>query len=82
MAEKEDKKKEEKEKVEAITAIYKVNLHCQQCWREIKKPLSRTQGKINYFKFKCIFCFLNLCLFFIIFFVIIFTLLTNILHLN
>lgn len=47
MAEKEDKKKEEKEKVEAITAIYKVNLHCQQCWREIKKPLSRTQGVQN-----------------------------------
>ncbi|CAK9318946.1 unnamed protein product [Citrullus colocynthis] len=47
MAEKEEKKKEEKEKVEAITAIYKVNLHCQQCWREIKKPLSRTQGVQN-----------------------------------
>ncbi|KAG7018918.1 Heavy metal-associated isoprenylated plant protein 4, partial [Cucurbita argyrosperma subsp. argyrosperma] len=31
------------EKAEAITAIYKVNLHCQQCWREIKRPLARTQ---------------------------------------
>ncbi|XP_038878052.1 heavy metal-associated isoprenylated plant protein 4 [Benincasa hispida] len=35
------------EKVEGITAIYKVNLHCHQCWREIKKPLSRTQGVQN-----------------------------------
>lgn len=37
----------EKEKVEGIiTAIYKLNLHCHQCWRDIKKPLSITQGKI------------------------------------
>ncbi|KAG6582535.1 Heavy metal-associated isoprenylated plant protein 4, partial [Cucurbita argyrosperma subsp. sororia] len=35
------------EKAEAITAIYKVNLHCQQCWREIKRPLARTQGVHN-----------------------------------
>ena len=37
------------EKAEAITAIYKVNLHCQQCWREIKRPLLKTQGKVHYF---------------------------------
>lgn len=37
--------KKEKEKVdEVITAVYKVNLHCQQCARDIKKPLTRTQG--------------------------------------
>ncbi|XP_050237362.1 heavy metal-associated isoprenylated plant protein 4 [Mercurialis annua] len=27
-----------------ITAVYKVNLHCQQCARDIKKPLMRMQG--------------------------------------
>ena len=39
-------KEKEKEKVEEgiITAVYKVNLHCQQCARDIKKPLMRTQG--------------------------------------
>ncbi|KAK9273708.1 hypothetical protein L1049_018518 [Liquidambar formosana] len=37
--------KKEKEKVdEVITAVYRVNLHCQQCAREIQKPLMRTQG--------------------------------------
>ncbi|KAJ6674438.1 HEAVY METAL-ASSOCIATED ISOPRENYLATED PLANT PROTEIN 4 [Salix viminalis] len=29
---------------EVITAVYKVNLHCQQCARDIKKPLLITQG--------------------------------------
>jgi hypothetical protein len=45
--EKDGKKEKEKEKVEEgiITAVYKVNLHCQQCARDIKKPLlTRTQG--------------------------------------
>ncbi|XP_062174749.1 heavy metal-associated isoprenylated plant protein 4 [Alnus glutinosa] len=37
--------KKEKEKVEeVITAVYKVNIHCQQCARDIKNPLTRTQG--------------------------------------
>ncbi|XWS74696.1 hypothetical protein CRYUN_Cryun01aG0020100 [Craigia yunnanensis] len=27
-----------------ITAVYKVNLHCRQCARDIKKPLMKTQG--------------------------------------
>ncbi|PON87511.1 Heavy metal-associated domain containing protein [Trema orientale] len=27
-----------------ITAVYKASLHCQQCAREIKRPLLRTQG--------------------------------------
>ncbi|XP_075643541.1 heavy metal-associated isoprenylated plant protein 4 [Castanea sativa] len=39
----EDEKKE-KEKIEVITAVYNVNLHCQQCANDIKKPLLRTQG--------------------------------------
>jgi hypothetical protein len=39
--------KKEKEKVEeVITAVYKVNIHCQQCARDIKNPLTRTQGII------------------------------------
>jgi copper chaperone CopZ len=29
---------------DVITAVYKVNLHCQQCARDIKKPLLSTQG--------------------------------------
>ncbi|WCJ22838.1 Heavy metal-associated isoprenylated plant protein 4 [Euphorbia peplus] len=29
---------------EVITAVYKVNLHCQQCARDIKKPLLSIQG--------------------------------------
>ncbi|XP_042509945.1 heavy metal-associated isoprenylated plant protein 4 isoform X2 [Macadamia integrifolia] len=29
---------------EVCTAVYKVNLHCAQCAREIKKPIIRTQG--------------------------------------
>lgn len=39
-------KDEKKEKVEeVITAVYKVNIHCQQCARDIKNPLlTRTQG--------------------------------------
>ncbi|XP_002526528.2 heavy metal-associated isoprenylated plant protein 4 [Ricinus communis] len=37
-----------KEKVdEVITAVYKVNLHCQQCARDIKKPLMNMQGVHN-----------------------------------
>ncbi|RDX57597.1 Heavy metal-associated isoprenylated plant protein 4, partial [Mucuna pruriens] len=40
-AEKEEKKKEE---VEVITAIYKVNLHCNECGSKIKKHLMITQG--------------------------------------
>ncbi|XP_018818671.1 heavy metal-associated isoprenylated plant protein 4 isoform X2 [Juglans regia] len=40
-----DGKKEIKEKVEeVINAVYRVNLHCQQCARDISKPLMRTQG--------------------------------------
>ncbi|CAJ1948682.1 unnamed protein product [Sphenostylis stenocarpa] len=38
---KEEKKKEE---VEVITAIYKVNLHCNECGRKIKKHLMMSQG--------------------------------------
>ncbi|KAJ6874114.1 hypothetical protein NC651_032832 [Populus alba x Populus x berolinensis] len=37
----EEKKVTEKD---VITAVYKVNLHCQQCARDIKKPLLSTQG--------------------------------------
>ncbi|GMY22873.1 65-kDa microtubule-associated protein 5 isoform X1 [Fagus crenata] len=46
-AEDEKKEKEKEKKVEEaaiITAVYKVNLHCEQCARDIKKPLLRTQG--------------------------------------
>ncbi|XP_021912671.1 heavy metal-associated isoprenylated plant protein 4 [Carica papaya] len=39
--------KDEKEKLEVITAVYKVNLHCPQCAFQIKKPLLRTQGVQN-----------------------------------
>lgn len=35
--------KEEK-KVDVITAVYKVNLHCPECAGEIRRPLLRTQG--------------------------------------
>ncbi|PRQ56796.1 putative heavy metal-associated domain, HMA [Rosa chinensis] len=47
---KDDKAKDEKkakEKDGVITAVYKVNLHCPQCAREIKKPLIATQGVHN-----------------------------------
>ncbi|KAK4268019.1 hypothetical protein QN277_024726 [Acacia crassicarpa] len=47
---KEDKGKEKEEKKEGsevINAIYKVNLHCQQCVRKIKKHLLVTQGVQN-----------------------------------
>ncbi|CAK7349250.1 unnamed protein product [Dovyalis caffra] len=37
-------KVETEKKVEVITAVYKVNLHCPQCARDIKKPLLSTQG--------------------------------------
>ncbi|XP_030550871.2 LOW QUALITY PROTEIN: heavy metal-associated isoprenylated plant protein 4 [Rhodamnia argentea] len=43
MAGKEEKKVVEK-KVDLITAVYKVNLHCPECAGEIKRPLLRTQG--------------------------------------
>ncbi|KAL5560667.1 hypothetical protein UlMin_036878 [Ulmus minor] len=39
--------KGEKEKDGVITAVYKTNLHCQQCAREIERPLLRTQGVQN-----------------------------------
>ncbi|KAF5199904.1 Heavy metal-associated isoprenylated plant protein [Thalictrum thalictroides] len=29
---------------EIVTALYKLNLHCLQCARQVKKPLMRTQG--------------------------------------
>lgn len=41
-----DSKNEEKKKddIELITAIYKLNLHCQECGNKIKKHLLTTQG--------------------------------------
>ncbi|EOY20551.1 hypothetical protein QUC31_006929 [Theobroma cacao] len=40
-----DEKKKDKATTDGvITAVYKVNLHCRQCARKIKKPLIRTQG--------------------------------------
>ncbi|PKU60744.1 heavy metal-associated isoprenylated plant protein 4 [Dendrobium catenatum] len=36
-----------KEKVQVITAIYKLNLHCNECGRAIEKPIIRTQGVEN-----------------------------------
>lgn len=43
-----DKEKDEKKEKEkdggVINAVYKVNLHCRQCGREIKKPLMATPG--------------------------------------
>ncbi|XP_054784990.1 heavy metal-associated isoprenylated plant protein 4 [Prosopis cineraria] len=47
--EKEENKKndEKKEGSDVINAIYKVNLHCQQCGRKIKKHLLVTQGVQN-----------------------------------
>jgi len=41
-----DSKKEEKKKddIELITAIYKLNLHCQECGNKIKKHLLTIQG--------------------------------------
>ncbi|CAM8917475.1 unnamed protein product [Rhodiola kirilowii] len=44
MAAKEVKEEEEKSDQEIITAVYKVNLHCKQCAREIRQPLLRAQG--------------------------------------
>ena len=39
------KDSKEKEKSDGIiNGVYKVNLHCPQCAREIKKPLLRTEG--------------------------------------
>ncbi|XP_008232228.1 PREDICTED: heavy metal-associated isoprenylated plant protein 3 isoform X2 [Prunus mume] len=48
--EKEKEKDEKKEKEKdggVINAVYKVNLHCRQCGREIKKPLMATPGVHN-----------------------------------
>ncbi|KAI4302864.1 hypothetical protein MLD38_038564 [Melastoma candidum] len=42
MAEKEKVVVKEKETV--INAVYRVNLHCPECAREIRRPLLRTQG--------------------------------------
>ncbi|XP_021813141.1 heavy metal-associated isoprenylated plant protein 4 isoform X2 [Prunus avium] len=46
-----DKEKDEKKEKEkdggVINAVYKVNLHCRQCGREIKKPLMATPGIHN-----------------------------------
>ncbi|KAF9624363.1 hypothetical protein IFM89_010389 [Coptis chinensis] len=39
-----EEKKEDKEGHGLITALYKLNLHCPQCAREIKRPLLRSQG--------------------------------------
>ncbi|KAJ0053268.1 hypothetical protein Pint_00005 [Pistacia integerrima] len=36
--------KDEKKDGGAITGVYKVNLHCPQCARKIRRPLLRTQG--------------------------------------
>ncbi|KAF3447592.1 hypothetical protein FNV43_RR12779 [Rhamnella rubrinervis] len=45
---KDGKKEKEKEKLDGIiNGVYKVNLHCPQCARDIKKPLLRTQGVHN-----------------------------------
>lgn len=43
-----------------INAVYKVNLHCDQCAREIKKPLLRTQGPFFFIHILLIF-FLIMC---------------------
>ncbi|KAJ9132192.1 hypothetical protein P3X46_034281 [Hevea brasiliensis] len=40
-------KKDEKKADEVITAVYKVNLHCQKCAQDIRKPLMRIQGVHN-----------------------------------
>ncbi|KAJ0970821.1 hypothetical protein J5N97_018780 [Dioscorea zingiberensis] len=37
-------KKEVKEKQEVITAVYKLNLHCQECARSIEKHIIRLSG--------------------------------------
>ncbi|KAE9600815.1 hypothetical protein Lal_00011398 [Lupinus albus] len=57
MAEGKEEKKDEKgkdkmeeknkEEVEVINAIYKVNLHCQECGNKIKKHLMSSQGVQN-----------------------------------
>lgn len=38
--------KEVKIDQEITTAVYKVNLHCKECSREIRQPLLRAQGEI------------------------------------
>lgn len=42
--EKEKEKVVVKEKETLINAVYRVNLHCPECAREIRRPLLRTQG--------------------------------------
>lgn len=39
-----DEKKVKEKDDGVINAVYKVNLHCKQCARDIKKPLMATQG--------------------------------------
>lgn len=39
-----DEKKDEAKKDEMISAVYKVNLHCRQCARQIEKPLKKLKG--------------------------------------
>lgn len=48
--------KEEK-KIEVITAIYKVRLHCPKCAHDIRRPLMRTQGNFNFNLFISLFLF-------------------------
>jgi hypothetical protein len=40
----EEKVEKKKDEIELITAIYKLNLHCQECGNKIKKHLLTTQG--------------------------------------
>jgi hypothetical protein len=40
----EEKVEKKKNEIELITAIYKLNLHCQECGNKIKKHLLTTQG--------------------------------------
>lgn len=40
----EGKEEKKKDGNEMITAIYRVNLHCQECGSKIKKHLMTTQG--------------------------------------
>ncbi|XP_048447646.1 heavy metal-associated isoprenylated plant protein 4 isoform X2 [Pyrus x bretschneideri] len=42
-----DEKKVKEKDDGVINAVYKVNLHCKQCARDIKKPLMATQGVHN-----------------------------------
>lgn len=42
--ESDNKATKDEKKVEVITAIYKLNLHCQECGNKIKRHLLITQG--------------------------------------